>query len=205
MRAEETFRHLLEARVPEYCLEKLLHYAEELERWSRVQSLVRYRSRRELVERHLLESLSPLSRLPQKGSLLDIGSGAGFPGIPLLCALPQWQGVLLEPRSKKWAFLRQMIRELDLAADARCEPYQTHRGGSYSAILSRALAGHLEMTRWSRGRLAPGGSLFFWATEREETLLRGLSAWNVLGFPIDGLGRGRLIEAKKKPGPAGKS
>ncbi len=203
MRVKENYHRLLEGRAPEGAQWKLAHYAALLERWSKTQSLIRFSSPEELVERHLLESLLPLPFLEKRGSLLDIGSGAGFPGIPLLCALPGWSGVLLEPRTKKWAFLRQVIRELDLDAEARREGFERHDGGNYSAICSRALGGRERMLEWAGTRLAPGASLFFWATEEEEGRLRGLSGWNVLGFAIDGLRRGRLIQMKAPAGSAG--
>jgi len=200
MKAADEFSRLLEGRIPEACGEKLLHYLVELERWSKAHSLVRFRERRELVERHILESLAALPLLPERGKLLDIGSGAGLPGIPLLCCLPAWSGVLLEPRARKWAFLRQMIRELGLEAEARREGWEEHQGRDYTAIFSRALGGQIEMAKWGRERIGSGGSLFFWATEREESRLRGLSDWNVLGYPIDGLRTGRLVQMKALPG-----
>jgi len=202
MKAADEFGELLKGRVPEAARAKLRHYLVELERWSRAHSLVRFRERRELVERHILESLAALPLLPEEGVLLDIGSGAGLPGIPLLCCLPAWGGVLLEPRTRKWAFLRQMIRELGLEAEARCEGWEEHRGGNYMAILSRALGGHAEMAEWGRERIGSEGSLFFWVTEREEFLLRGLSGWIVLGYPIDGLRTGRLVQMRPGMIPA---
>jgi len=203
MTAEGVFLKLLKGRVPESAELKLARYAALLEHWSKKQSLVRVRSREELVERHLLESLQPLPLLDEHGTLLDIGSGGGLPGVPLLCALPGWRGVLLEPRRKKWAFLRQIIRELDLKAEARKESFEEHGGGGYSAICSRALGGHVEIVRWAASRLTPEGKVYLWATEREDKELRGLSGWSVLGFAIDGLRRGRLIQMKAEPGLSG--
>jgi len=193
----EVYRNLLDGRAPIEAIDKLAGYASELERWSQKQSLVRFSSPEELIHRHILESLEALPLLQKEGRLLDIGSGAGLPGIPLLCALPGFSGVLLEPRAKRWAFLRHIIRELGLKAEARRESFQDHRDGDYSLVTSRALGGHEDMALWSREHLRSDGRVLFWATEREEKVLRGLSGWNVLGSPIAGLARGRLILMKE--------
>ena len=197
---EEVYLRLLRGRVPETAEQKLAWYAAQLQRWAEKQSLVHVRSPEELVERHLLESLRPLPLLQKEGRLLDVGSGAGLPGLPLLCVLSDWTGVLLEPRRKKWAFLRQMIRELGLQAEARLERFEEHGGTGYSAICSRALAGQGKIVPWARPRLSPTGAVFLWATVREEEELRVLSGWSVLGFEIDGLTRGRLIQMMPETG-----
>lgn len=203
MTSEAVYLRLLQGRVPQKAEEKLAHYAAMLDRWAKKQSLVRVKSPEELVDRHLLESLRPLPLLEPQGKLLDIGSGAGLPGLPLLCVLTEWKGVLLEPRRKRWAFLRQVIRELGLAVEARLEGFEEHEGFDYSAICSRALRGQRRIASWARSHLSAGGSVFFWATNQEEEELRGLSGWSVLGFPIDGLERGRLIQMGPRAGLSG--
>ncbi len=65
--------------------------------------------------------------LEGEGTLLDVGSGAGLPGVPLLIARPGWRGVLLEPRQKRWAFLKTVIRELELDAEAVDRRYEELR------------------------------------------------------------------------------
>ncbi len=63
-------------------------------------------------------------QIADTGALLDIGSGAGLPGVPLLIARPGWRGVLLEPRQKRWAFLRLVVRELGLECTVERSRYQ---------------------------------------------------------------------------------
>jgi len=192
------FRRLMEGRVPDGAMEKLVVFAGILQRWSARQSLVRFSSPRELVERHLVESLEALKFTDgASGVLLDIGSGAGLPGIPLLCAVPGLRGVLLEPRLKRWAFLRHVLRELSLDGEVRRETWEEHRGTGFSLVTSRALGGQVDIAAWAAGRLKPDGRVLFWATETEEEKLRGLSGWNVVASPIAGLGRGRLISMKE--------
>lgn len=197
MSREQIYFRLLEGRVPDGALARLTQYAVRLEKWAAKHSLIRFSTAQELVERHLLEALEAIPLLGDSGRLLDIGSGAGLPGIPLLCALPQWSGVLLEPRSKKWAFLKMTLRELKLDGEAVREAFEDHVEVGYQAVMSRALGGQIKIAEWSRDHLATGGSVLFWATAKEEGLLRGLSGWDVLGFPTVGLSRGRLIQMKR--------
>ncbi len=86
------------------------HYI-ELRRWNRRLSLVGPGTAQEVVERHYGESLAALPLiLPSDRSLLDVGSGAGFPGLVLAAALPSVSVTLVEPRERKWAFLRTAAR-----------------------------------------------------------------------------------------------
>ena len=71
---------LLGESVEGQALHRLVRYGELLEQWSGMHNLVRFRSRRELVERHLLESLAVCEHLERRGRLADVGSGAGLPG-----------------------------------------------------------------------------------------------------------------------------
>ena len=92
MMGEVSFRGLLAEYLEGDALERMVIYAELLETWSARHNLVRFSDRRELVERHLLDALSGVCLLTGEGTLLDVGSGAGLPGVPLLVARPGWRG-----------------------------------------------------------------------------------------------------------------
>ena len=98
--------------------ERLLTYCGELLRWSARINLVARAPLREIWESHFLDSLTLLRVLPPLGSaqqpLLDIGTGAGFPGLALKAARPDLPVILVEPRQKRVSFLRHVIRTLGL-------------------------------------------------------------------------------------------
>jgi 16S rRNA (guanine527-N7)-methyltransferase len=188
-----TFESLLSPRLEEPDLGRLVHYAELLERWSARHNLVRVVSREELVTRHIFDALTAAPFFPERGELLDVGSGAGLPGVPLLAVLPRWKGTLLEPRQKRWAFLRLVIRELGLEAEAVRDRYQDlSPGRRWDRITARAVGGNRALLQWAAGHVRPGGQVVFWTTEEGEMRLSGERGWRVLSSPVPGLERGRL-------------
>lgn len=196
MGEELSFRVLLEPHADGEGLARLVRYAELLERWSRRHSLVSFQDRQELVERHIVDSLAAAELLEEDGTLLDVGSGAGLPGVPLLAVKPGWRGVLLEPRQKRWAFLRLVIRELGLDAVATRARYQDlgedHPG--FDVMTVRALGGYEALLSWASGRLSAAGRVLVWTTRPEVGRLEELDGWRVLSSPLPGLTHGRLVQ-----------
>lgn len=95
----------------------LCRYFTELGKWSKKMNLVARGDDRTLIETHFLDSLTLLPILraqPADSRLLDIGSGAGFPGLAVKCALPELAVTLAEPRQKRVSFLKHVIRTLKL-------------------------------------------------------------------------------------------
>lgn len=118
----------------------LLDYLSLLVRWNGAYNLTAVRDPQEMVTRHLLDSLA-LHPYLQAGSLADLGSGAGLPGIPLALAQPQLQVTLVESNGKKARFLREAVRTLGIGnarvAQSRAEALD--EPGGYDAITARAL------------------------------------------------------------------
>src|SRR2546430_14036711 len=99
-------------------LEQFLRYRQELLDWNTRMNLTAITDPEEVLIKHFLDSLSVLKVYDNpRTRLLDIGSGAGFPGLPLKIVRPQWQVVLLEATRKKVAFLQHMIETLQLKND----------------------------------------------------------------------------------------
>lgn len=190
-----SYRELLEPHVEGLALERLVRYAELLARWSARHNLVSFASPEELVERHLLDSLAGASQVPSRSLLLDVGSGAGLPGVPLLCVVEGARGVLVEPRSKRWSFLRTVVRELGLEAEvvqARIEDLEARWVG-IDRITARAVGSYGDLLRWSRPRLAAAGGVLLWVTEPELGDLRGRGGWRVVSCALPRSDRGRLV------------
>lgn len=127
-------------------VERLMGYFAELMRWSRRINLIARDTPEPLVvENHFLDSLTLAPLLGGVNvHLLDVGSGAGFPGLALACALPGVQFTLVEPRQKRVSFLGHIVRSLRLAnveviAD-RIETHAREWQGRFSHITSRAVA-----------------------------------------------------------------
>ena len=194
-----SFRELLAGHLDGAALERMVRYAELLETWSARHNLVRFSDRRELVERHLLDALAGERLLEGEGTLLDVGSGAGLPGVPLLVARPCWRGVLLEPRKKRWAFLKRVIRELELdarAVDLRYEQLPAEE--CFDLISARAVGGHGALLGWARSHLVDGGAVALWTTVDGEREAATEAGWRVLSWPLVGLDRGRLVSLRKR-------
>lgn len=120
---------------------KLLAYIDLLARWNRTYNLTAIRDPAEMISRHLLDSLSVLPWISGL-RLLDAGTGAGLPGVPLAIARPQMRIILLDSTGKKVRFLNHVARELQLEnvspVQERLEAY--HPEAAFDAIISRAFA-----------------------------------------------------------------
>jgi 16S rRNA (guanine527-N7)-methyltransferase len=145
-------------RLDRSARKKLLAFAELLEKWNRVYNLTSIRGAEQIVSGHLLDCLAIVPHV-EAARALDVGSGAGFPGIPLAIARPDMQVTLLDSNQKKVAFLRQAVSELQLdnatVVEERVEGWQPQE--KFDLIVSRALADTGEFVRLSRHLLAHGG------------------------------------------------
>jgi 16S rRNA (guanine527-N7)-methyltransferase len=136
----------------------LLDYIALIDKWNRVHNLTAIREPEKMVSHHLLDSLAVAPHLQAK-RLLDVGSGAGLPGIPLALAYPEMRVTLLDSNHKKAAFLNQVVMELKLknaeVCAERVESWQTK--DRFDVIISRAFSDIGEFVRVTRHLLAPGG------------------------------------------------
>jgi 16S rRNA (guanine527-N7)-methyltransferase len=141
-------------------------YHREILLWNQRINLVSERSSREIVVRHFLDSLTPATFLDRpEGALIDLGSGGGFPGIPLRIALPGLQLSLVEALRKKSSFLSQIVRILGLGGvqvirerveELTASEELSHR---FDAVISRAAFKLPDLVRIAALFLKPGGQL----------------------------------------------
>ena len=139
----------------------LLAYLDLLARWNRTYNLTAVRDPREMVPRHLLDSLAMEPFLVGIATLADLGTGPGLPGIPLAIARPRLRVTLVEANGKKARFLREAVRTLGLdnaeVAESRIEALD--RPGAFDAITARALATLPQILGFGGHLLARGGRL----------------------------------------------
>jgi 16S rRNA (guanine527-N7)-methyltransferase len=137
---------------------KLLRQLALLAKWNRVHNLTAVRDGQKAVSVHLLDSLAVTPYLGE-GRVLDVGSGAGFPGIPVAIARPDLDVVLLDSNHKKSAFLREAVAELSLKnVTVVCERVESwHPAEKFDCIISRALTEIAEFVALTEHLLARGG------------------------------------------------
>ena len=187
-------------------------YTEELLAWSRRINLTGHRDPAKIEVFHYLDSLSLLTTgLFGPGSrVLDVGSGAGLPGIPLKIAEPGLELTLLEASAKRAVFLRYLVRTLGLEGVEVLEERAEALGQGppwFDRILCRGVGSMAKVCSWTAGRLAPGGLYLFQKSRRVENELRLLSEQVAgLGLTVRGprpldvpyLDRGRLVVIVEK-------
>ncbi|TDJ70289.1 MAG: 16S rRNA (guanine(527)-N(7))-methyltransferase RsmG [Proteobacteria bacterium] len=119
---------------------KLLHYLRLLQKWNRVYNLTAVHDPREMITRHLLDSLAITSYMV--GRVVDVGTGAGLPGIPLALVLPQLQFVLVDSNAKKTRFVVQAVTELGLDnVDVVCQRVEEFKPSqAFDTLVVRAFA-----------------------------------------------------------------
>jgi 16S rRNA (guanine527-N7)-methyltransferase len=147
-------------------LDRFATYHREILLWNRRINLVSERSAQEIVIRHFLDSLTPAPFLDRpNGALIDLGSGGGFPGIPLRIALPGLHLSLVETSRKKSSFLSHVVRTLRLdGVDVIRERVEKLTAGEalagrFDTLISRAAFKLPDLIRTASFFLKPGGQL----------------------------------------------
>lgn len=132
-------------------IKKFETYAELLVKWASKVNLTSIREPREIAVGHFIDSLTILRYAEPSCSMLDIGAGAGLPGIPIKICLPSISLVLADSREKRVFFMREAIRELGLdktrAVKARAGEENEKIGGGFDLAVSRAVASAPEVAR----------------------------------------------------------
>lgn len=164
--------------LPAAARRQLLDYLALLARWNRSINLTAVRDPREMLVRHLLDSLAVLLHL-HGTRIADLGAGPGLPGIPLAIARPDLDVTLVDSNGKMARFQREAVRQLGLAG--RCHPVQDRVEAfdpgpdrRFETVLSRAYAPLDRFVASSRHLLAPGGRWLALKGQRPDAELAAL-------------------------------
>ena len=165
----------------------MLAYQALLKRWNKVYNLTAIKGDANILTRHLLDSLSVVTSL-QGNSLIDIGTGAGLPGIPIAIANPHMQVTLLDSNAKRCRFLRQVQAQLKLnnvsIVQNRAEEYQPAE--KFDILLSRAFSSLQSFIS------------SIWPGDEKEQLTNGFKIEEVAKLTVPGLPEQRHLVICKK-------
>jgi 16S rRNA (guanine527-N7)-methyltransferase len=184
---EMTDRQISDALFPfDICpsddqIHMIREYTSLLLKWNRSISLTTITDPIDIVGRHFGESMYASKVLPiEKCRLVDIGTGAGFPGLAIKIACPDTKVTLIDSNKKKCAFLNEVARSLKFTdVEIRCDRFEQIRPESIFAniITCRAVGEFKQLLRWSTGALARRGHLVLWVGAEDSTRIASTSGW----------------------------
>lgn len=191
----------LDQPLDDRAIDALLAHYQELSLWNRRLSLVGPGTLGEILERHYGESLAALPLIPDRPGLvaLDIGSGAGFPGLVLAAARPGMEVTLAEARERKWAFLSAAARKASLPCrclNVRVEiPLPAGLPAKLDVVTARALKLESEVLGALAERLGPEGRVLLWVGEDDPPWPPSLEPGRVVRIP--GSRSRRILELRR--------
>jgi 16S rRNA (guanine527-N7)-methyltransferase len=177
-------------------------YLELLLKWNSRLNLTGIREPEAIIRRHFLECIQCAQALPEAPTLLDFGSGAGLPGIPIAICHPEINVTMGESQRKKAGFLREVVRSLNLlnaeVFDGRIEemPLETQ----FSIVTLRAVDKMTEACRSALARIAPSGWIILFATSATESDLKSALpeiTWSQK-LPIPNLDQGEILLGQRR-------
>jgi 16S rRNA (guanine527-N7)-methyltransferase len=204
----ETIRHALgefQLTASDQQVLQIQQYMKVLLTWNEKINLTAIRDPREILYRHFCESMYAAATVPmENGRLADVGSGGGFPGLPLKIIRPDLQVILIESNLKKATFLAEVIRELELR-DAQVLVRRYEELGEEVApldyVCSRALGEFVPFLEWALSEHLAAKQVILWIGGRDLPEIEKIHTWN-WREPIQvphSLRRLLLVGAKKVP------
>lgn len=181
-------------------------YIDLLLRWNRRISLTTVADPDEILRFHMGESIAAISAVPiEKGRLADVGSGAGFPGVPLALFLPELDVTLIESNAKKATFLSEVQRQLNLhrvrVFRGRAEDFPA-QGVKFDYVTARAVGKYDELVLWSSKALNPGGKAILWLGDKDASEVSFYPGWTWRApRKITGSQKRFLLVGALSPGP----
>lgn len=187
----------LDLEIDSLAQQKLLDYLALLQKWNKVFNLTSIRNPEQMISYHLLDSLAVLPHL-WPARWLDVGCGAGLPGLILAIAKPEWTFTLVDSNSKKTSFVQQAVLELGLlnveVICARVEDLASEE--KFDGIISRAFAETLNFVTLTRNLLAvKGGWVAMKGTPDQELqrLSGDIAVERIIPLKIPGLDAARCL------------
>ena len=155
-------------------------YIALLLKWNATVSLTTVTDPVEICRFHFGESIFAASAVDVRGGrLADVGSGAGFPGLPLRMASPAITLTLIESNARKAAFLSEVVRSLELEGvevfRGRMEDHKPDK--PYDWVTARALGQHDNLLRWAKGNLTGSGKVVLWVGEDDANRISQTPEW----------------------------
>jgi 16S rRNA (guanine527-N7)-methyltransferase len=146
-------------------LRQFLNFLTLLKKWNRKINLTALLSNQEIILKHFLDSLTPLSYISEDARIMDLGSGAGFPGLPIKICRPDQSVALVESSSKKTSFLKEVVRQLNLKHVQIVQGYLGRaslpqlKANRFDLIITRAAGRFNELLPGLSGYLSLGGKV----------------------------------------------
>lgn len=205
--APDAFAHEMERRAPvelsAEAQDRLFRIYRELARWAPRLALIGPGTSAEVLDRHFGESLAAVPLLPEpredEPTVLDLGSGGGFPGLVLAAVRPDLTVVLTEPRERKWAYLKTAARKAALPCrclNARVDlPLAPEIPAAFDAVTVRALQVPEEVLEALAERLRPGGRFLLWTGDDAPRPPAGWGVHREVSLP--GSDRRRIVEWRR--------
>ena len=178
-------------------MEKLSAFCRLLSEYNEKFNLTNITDEKEIAVKHLVDSIKGMPYLPEKGKIIDVGSGAGFPSIPLIIMNenPEREFVLLDSLRKRVDFLNVVIEKLELtnavAVHARAEEEAKRARNGYSCAVARAVAPLNILLEYTLPLVKKGGAVVAYKGDPEEEIKNAEKALHILGGKI------RLVEKYK--------
>ncbi len=185
----------LELDVTESQVELLLAFVSLIEKWNKAYNLTAIRQRDDILRLHILDSLAILPCVTGQ-KIIDVGTGAGLPGIPLAILMPDVQFTLVDSNSKKTRFVQQAVLELHIknitVVHGRVETLGYE--GEYDAVLSRAFASLKDIMKLTEYLLQPEGVLIAMKGQQPESELKEIDrTYSVRTIMVPGVDAERCV------------
>lgn len=166
--------HRMSLNLSDQMIDQLMAYLNLIEKWNRVYNLTAIRERDEMIKLHFLDSLSILNHVEME-HVLDVGSGAGFPGIVLAITKPELKVTVMDSVNKKTTFMQQVKSELSLTnlnvINARVEEYQPII--LFDSVITRAFSSIQNMLLMTQHTLQKNGA---WLAMKSKDVKEELAA-----------------------------